>query len=102
MAKWIVAGLAALNLLLGLAVWSRVAGDKPAFGQIGGVQSDYAAVAGFTNNTTTIFLLQVSTGHLAAVQIDPVGRTSKPIAVRNVADDLAHLTPQPAPVRPGY
>jgi hypothetical protein len=91
MASWIVAGLVVLNLILGASVWMRVGGEKKAYGQIGAVPTDFATVSGFTNNATTIFLLDGSTGRLAAVQVDLLGRKIVPVGVRNVADDLRRL-----------
>jgi hypothetical protein len=91
MARWIVAGLVVLNLVLGAGVWMRLGGERKAYGQIGAVKPDFASVSGFTNNATTIFLLEVSTGRLAAVQVDITGRRIAPVSSRNVADDLARL-----------
>jgi hypothetical protein len=91
MSKWIVAGLVMLNLVLGAGVWMRVGGEKQAYGQIGAARANFATVSGFTNNASTIFLLDVSNGRLAAVQVDITGRRIQPVASRNVADDLQRL-----------
>ena len=91
MSRWIVAGLVLLNLMLGAAVWMRVGGESKAYAQIGAVPRDYATVSGFTNNASTIFLLETSTGRLAAVQVDITGRRIAPVSSRNVADDLQRM-----------
>lgn len=90
MARWIVAGLVALNVVLALGVWMRM-GENKAYGQIGASTPDFATVSGFTNNAETIFLLDASTGRLAAVQVDLTGRKIVPVGTRNVAEDLARI-----------
>jgi len=88
MNKWIiVTGLLVLNLLLGAAVYERF-GARTANAQIGQAKSDVASVAGFTNNQTIFYLLDVSSGKLAALRLDVNNKRIVPVTTRDVAADL--------------
>ncbi len=73
MARWIVAGLVVLNLVLGVGVYLRIGGEKAAYAQIGAGRS-YVTVAGTINNDNIIYVLESSTGRLAAIRVNPVDR----------------------------
>ncbi len=89
MAKWIVAGLIVLNLLLGMGIYMRLGGERTAQAQIGAARGEIEEVAGsMANNTTTVYILQVTTGKLAALQIDPVKKTTTVVAQADVSRAL--------------
>ena len=93
MSKWIVAGLIVLNVVLGAGLCFR-AGlglglERRAEAQgIGGTRGDFAVVAGSSNNATVVYLMEVSTGQLAALRIDPVNRQIQVAAKADVARAL--------------
>ena len=90
MARWIVAGLIVLNLILGVGVYLRL-GEKTAQAQVGRV-GDYAIVAGQGNGgVSVLYILNDNDGWLAALQTDVVSRQVKRIAVRNVGDDIKRM-----------
>lgn len=89
MARWIVAGLMVLNLVLGAGVYLRM--EQKAQAQIGRKASTYATVAGQSANTSIIYVLDVSTGNLAALKSDVLNGKVTLVARRNVAEDIKHL-----------
>ena len=89
MARWIVAGLIVLNLILGVGVYLRL-GEKTAQAQVGRI-GDFAIVAGQANGASVIYILNDNDGWLAAVQTDVVGRQVKRVALRNVGDDIKRM-----------
>jgi hypothetical protein len=90
MARWIVAGLIVLNLILGAGIYLRF-GEKTAQAQIGRPAGDFATVAGQANGFSVIYILDVNNGVLAALQPDIASRSIKRVAVRNVGDDIKRL-----------
>ena len=88
MTKWIVAGLIVLNLLLGAGLFFRMGGEKTANAQIGATQSDYTLVSGYANQQSVLYMLQLSTGRLIAIRVDPINHDIKPVAGRNVTQDI--------------
>ena len=87
MARWIVAGLVLLNLVLGAALWNRAGGEKTAYGQIGVPNSDVVTIGGFN----TVYLLQVSTGYLVAMQVDPANKKVNIVAAKDLKNDLERI-----------
>jgi len=90
MARWIVAGLIILNILLGVGCYLRF-GEKTAQAQIGRPGGDFATVAGQGNNNSVIYILDVNDGVLAVLQTDVMNRNVKRLAVRNVGDDIKRM-----------
>jgi len=90
MARWIITGLVVLNLLLGVAVYHRLGGEKTAQAQIGG-GVDYATVSGYSGGQAVVYILETRNGNLIALKTDPVNRTVGLAAVKKVGDDLARL-----------
>jgi len=69
--KMVVAGLVAVNVLLGAALVARFGiAERPAYAQLGG-GAPYHAVGGVIRNMTTIFVFDPATGTIAVVQCDP-------------------------------
>ena len=91
MARWIVAGLVVLNLLLGMGIYLRLGGERTAQAQIGAANGDVAAIAGNNGQTTIIYVLQASTGKLAAIRYDPVVRRTDVIAKVDVTRALQSI-----------
>jgi hypothetical protein len=88
MTKWlIISGLVVLNLILGTAVYQKVA-ERKANAQIGAQKLNIASVAGVLNGQTVIYMLDVNSGALVAVRFDANNRQINRIATRNVAADL--------------
>ena len=88
MTKWlIVSGLVLLNLILGTAVYQRVA-ERTAKAQIGAPKMEIASVAGTFNGQTVIYLLDVTSGRLLAYRLDASNRQTTLVAKRDVAADL--------------
>jgi len=91
MSRWIVAGLIVLNVLLGAGLWMRMGGEKTAMAQIGAAQSDYTAVVGYSNQQSFIYMLQLSTGRLVALRVDPINHRVDAVAAKNVTQDLTRV-----------
>jgi len=89
MARWIVAGLVVLNAILGISVYMHLGGDKTAFGQIGGSARDYVTVAGYSGGDTIIYVLEPSTGRLAALKNGLLEKRVTVVAARNITQDFA-------------
>jgi hypothetical protein len=90
MTRWIVTGLVVLNVLLGVGVWMRIGGEKTAYGQIGGAKN-YVAVAGYSANETVVYVLEASTGRLAAIKTNTIDRKITLSAGRDVTADFARI-----------
>ena len=90
MTRWIVAGLIVVNLLLGAGVYLRLGGETPAKAQIGGGMRNLATVAGQANNQSIVYILDVNTGILVAMDNNP-GQGVKFLARRDVAQDLKRI-----------
>jgi len=90
MARWIVAGLVILNVVLGVSVFMRVGGEKTAYAQIGAGKS-YVTVAGTINNDDIIYVLESSTGRLVAIKVNPVDRKVTLAASKNIAPDFQRM-----------
>jgi len=92
MTKWlIISGLAVLNLILGTAVYQKIA-ERTATAQIGGgAKVDIASVAGINNGQTVIYLLDVNSGKLLAYRLDVANRQTQRVGARDVAADLRNL-----------
>jgi len=69
--KWMFTGLVGLNLILGGALYSRLAGDRTAFAQRGG--GDVVAVAGHSGSYGVIYILNTRDGKMAAVGFQSAG-----------------------------
>lgn len=93
MTRLMIAALILLNLLLGGAVWMRLTTEKTAVAQIGNTPSDYAVVSSTANNRFFIYLLKVSTGQLAALEINANDNRLDVRNLRSVGKDLARLKP---------
>ena len=92
MTRWLlVAGLAALNLVLGAGVYMRLGLERPAQAQIGVTKPDIAAVAGTNNGQTAVYMLDVTTGHMIVLRVDITNHRVDLVAQANVADNLARI-----------
>jgi hypothetical protein len=90
MARWLIAGLIVLNLVLGVAVYLRLGGERAAQAQIGGARGDYSVVAGNgSNNTSIVYILDASTGRLLALRTDPVNHKVDYAGGKIITTDLA-------------
>jgi hypothetical protein len=87
MARWIVAGLVVLNLMLGIGVYQRM--ESKAEAQIGRGAGNYATVAGQANMDCVVYILEVNTGRLVALKAN--GGDVKPMASRDIAKDLERI-----------
>ncbi len=90
MARWIVSGLIALNLLLALALFQRLGFDRPAYAQLGGNKS-YVAVAGYSVGDTVVYVLEVTSGRLVAIRTSSIDRKVTVSAGRNITADFARV-----------
>jgi hypothetical protein len=91
MARWIVAGLVVVNLLLGLGVWMRLGGERTAKADIGKPGLNFATVSGQSNNDSIIYVLEVNSGRLVALQTSIINNSVKLIAQKNVAADMQRI-----------
>ena len=87
MARWIVAGLIALNLMLGAGVYQRLCEQK-ANAQIGRGAPQIATVAGQANGSSVVYMLNVSTGELVAIR----NEVAKGVTVIDRVDVAAAIT----------
>jgi len=87
MARWIVAGLIVLNVLLGVGVYLRW--EPKANAQIGKGTGEYATVAGTSYNQSIVYILEVNTGKLVAVRTD--GGKVMAVAAHDVSADIKRL-----------
>jgi hypothetical protein len=94
MARWIVAGLIVLNLMLGIGVYLRL-GERSAQAQIGKPAVDIATVAGQSNNNAIVYILNVATGDLVAVRPDPINNRVDLVTKTNVAADMKRVIRTP-------
>ena len=91
MARFIVAGLMVLNIVLGIGLYLQMGGEKTAKAEIGRPLADVATVTGTANGNTIVYILDVSSGNIAAMQTDVVNNQLKVIDRRNVAADIARI-----------
>ncbi len=92
MTKWlIVAGLVFLNVLLGAAVFHRIAERSAQAQGIGAARTDVASVAGTSNGQSVIYMLDVNTGQLIALRLDVTNRQIGRVAALNVAEQLRRI-----------
>ena len=87
MTNWVVAGLVALNAVLGLAVYNRVFKDRPAYAQAG-VRKDVMSVSGYVNGQSYIYLWDTIGGMMVVLKPDPVNKKVDVIARKDVLGDL--------------
>jgi hypothetical protein len=87
MARWIVAGLVVLNLMLGIGVYLRM--ESKAQAQIGRGGGAYATVSGTWGGDTYVYILELNKGHLVAIKTS--GGQVKTVAARDVAKDLERI-----------
>ena len=90
MARWIVSGLVALNILLGVGLFERLGVDRAAYGQLGGNKS-YIAVAGYSIGDTVVYVLEVTSGRLVAIRTSTVDRKVTVAAGRNISADFGRV-----------
>jgi hypothetical protein len=92
MTRWLlVAGLAALNLVLGAGVYMRLGVERSAQAQIGMTKPEIAAVAGTSNGQTAVYLLDVNSGWLRTYRVDVTNHRVDPVAQINVAENLSRI-----------
>jgi hypothetical protein len=87
MARWIVAGLVVLNVMLGVGVYLQMEGRAHA--AIGASGGNYVTVAGQSNLDSVVYILDVNRGQLAALKIN--GGQIKPLATRDIGKDLERI-----------
>lgn len=91
--KWLlVAGLAFLNVVLGIGVYQRLF-EKSALAQggIGNARPDISAVAGNAGGQTAVYMLDVNSGALAVLRLDISNHRMVRVAVVNVGADLKRI-----------
>ena len=66
------------------------AAKETAYAQIGGAKV-YVAVAGYSLNETIVYVLEASSGRLAAIRTSVVDRRVTLVAGRNVNDDFKRI-----------
>jgi hypothetical protein len=87
MARWIVAGLVVLNVMLGIGVYLRM--ESKAQAQIGRGAGNYATVAGQANMDSVVYILEVTKGQLVALKTN--GGDVRKMAERDIAKDLERI-----------
>ncbi|MCL2646160.1 MAG: hypothetical protein FWD61_04035 [Phycisphaerales bacterium] len=90
MAKWIVAGLIVLNLMLGAGVYLRL-GEKTVNAQIGRTITQVATVAGQVGGNSVIYILDVNNGNLVALKNDTTNKRIDVLAQTNVTADIRRI-----------
>ncbi len=88
--KWLVAGLIALNAILGLAVYQRFGVENKAFAQAG-ARKDILSVSGYVNGQSYLYMWDTNGGMMVVVKPDPVNKKFEAIAKKDIASDLARI-----------
>jgi hypothetical protein len=88
--RWIVAGLIALNVALGAAVYERLHVDQTAQAQIGG-RREVITVAGFYNGASVLYLYDTIGGQMVVLRPDSVNKKVDVLAQRDVGADFSRM-----------
>jgi predicted secreted hydrolase len=89
--RWIIAGLAAANAILGVAAWQALTPASAAFAQ-GRRGSDYMVLSRRTQNYLMVYALDTNTGNLAALRQDTQQKQIQVVARRDIQADFGRST----------
>lgn len=85
--RWLIAGLVAVNAVLGVAAWQALAPTSSAFAQ-GRKGSDYLILSHRMQQYFVVYALDTGSGNLVALKQGLSHRELQPIARKDIQTDL--------------
>ena len=88
--RWIVGGLAALNVLLGIAVYQHLHMDTTAYAQVGG-RKEVVTVSGLSAGVPVLYMFDTRGGMMVVLKPDGVNKKVDVVCKRDVGGDFARM-----------